>query len=104
MLRDALAGTSAILYASAKFSPELRMTDTDRAGGRELILRWKAAGPALEAQRWAELSTLTDEDARRATLDLFALWRPTALDEFGAELVEQQRVFHLRRAGGTPHP
>ena len=80
------------------------MTDTYRASGRELIERWKAAGPALEAQRWAELFRLTDEDARRATLDLFALWRPSALDDFGAELVEQQRVFRLQRVGSTLRP
>ena len=80
------------------------MTDTYRMTGRELIGRWKVAGPALEAQRWAELSRLTDEDARRATLDLFALWRPSAIDEFGAELVEQQRVFRLQRVGRVPHP
>ena len=80
------------------------MTDTYRMTGRELIARWKVAGPALEAQRWAELSRLTDEDARRATLDLFALWRPSASDEFGAELVEQQRVFRLQRVGSGSHP
>jgi len=80
------------------------MTDTYRMTGRELIGRWKVAGPALEAQRWAELSRLSDEDARRATLDLFALWRPSAIDEFGAELVEQQRVFRLQRVGSVSHP
>ncbi len=80
------------------------MTDTFRMTGRELIGRWKVAGPALEAQRWSELSRLTDEDARRATLDLFALWRPSAIDEFGAELVEQQRVFRLQRVGSVSHP
>jgi hypothetical protein len=80
------------------------MTDPYRMTGRELIERWKAAGPALEAQRWAELSRLTDEDARRATLDLFAFWRPSAVDEFGAELVEQQRVFRPRRVGSVSHP
>lgn len=80
------------------------MTDTFRMTGRELIGRWKVAGPALEAQRWAELSRLTDEDARRATLDLFALWRPSAVDDCGAELVEQQRVFRLQRAGSARQP
>lgn len=80
------------------------MNDTNRASGCELIERWKAAGPALEAQRWAELSQLTDEDARRATVDLFALWRPSSVDDSGAELVEQQRVFRLQRAGSTARP
>jgi len=80
------------------------MTDTYRMTGRELIGRWKVAGPALDAQRRSELSTLSDEDARRATLDLFALWRPSAIDEFGAELVEQQRVFRLQRVGSVSHP
>jgi hypothetical protein len=80
------------------------MTYTYSESGRELIERWRAAGPELEAQRWAELSRLTDEDARRATVDLFALWRPSAVDDFGAELVEQQRVFRLLPPLSPPRP
>ena len=80
------------------------MTDTYRMTGRELIARWKAAGPALDAQRRSELSALSDEDARRATLDLFALWRPPAVDDYGAELVGQQVVFRLQRAGSARQP
>jgi hypothetical protein len=80
------------------------MTDTNRETGLQLIERWRAAGPVLEEQRWLELSRLTDEEARRATLDLFALWCPSPVDEFGAELVEQQRVFRLRPIRVSPRP
>lgn len=59
--------------------------------------RWRVAGPALEDQRLQELWRLSDEQARRMTLDLFRFWRPDRHDDFGAGLVEQQRVFRLRR-------
>ena len=78
------------------------MHGTRREGDGELVARWKAAGPELEAQRLAEVAGLTDEGARRATLDLFALWRPSEFDEFGEELVRQQRVFQRRQAGSGP--
>lgn len=78
------------------------MAGTRRESDNEFIGRWKAAGPALDAQRLDELSRLTDDDARRITLDLFALWRPSVIDEFGEELVRQQRVFHRRPADGGP--
>jgi hypothetical protein len=62
---------------------------------REYVERWRLAAPALEDQRLSELGRLDDETARLMTLDLFTLWRPSGHDEFGAELVEQQRVFQL---------
>lgn len=64
---------------------------------RRFVDRWRVAGPALEDQRLDELSRLTDDEARRMTLDLFRLWRLSDHDDFGAELVEQQRVFGLLR-------
>ncbi|MBI4516189.1 MAG: hypothetical protein HY699_10295 [Deltaproteobacteria bacterium] len=47
----------------------------------------------LEEERYAALQDLDDETARRITLDLFKLWRPREVDDFGAGLVEQQKVF-----------
>jgi len=65
----------------------------DTVGNRGFVARWAAAGPALAAQRYAELRALTDDDARRMMHDVFAHWHPSATDEFGAELVAQQRFF-----------
>ena len=73
------------------------MDDPTRQGLRQFVDKWRLAGPALANLRLEELAHLTDEQARSATLDLFRLWRPTAQDDFGAELVEQQRVFGLWR-------
>lgn len=73
-----------------------RRTDRDeeaRAGLREFIERWAKAGPALEEQRYRELQELDDDTARRMTLDLFKLWRPSEFDDLGAGMVEQQRLF-----------
>jgi len=36
---------------------------------------------------------MTEDEARRITLDLFALWRPSTHDDMGEELVTQQRWF-----------
>lgn len=64
------------------------------------VNRWTAAGPALAAQRYAELQALTDHDARLMMLDLFARWRPAADDELGAELVLQRQVFRAAARAG----
>jgi len=65
---------------------------------------WRLTGDALRAQRLAELSCLDDETARAMTIDLFGLWRPAEADEFGAELVEQQRVFQRWHRARGRHP
>jgi hypothetical protein len=61
----------------------------------EYVGRWRLAAPALEAQRLSELGRLDDESAMVMTRDLFSMWRRLASDDFGAELVAQQRVFQL---------
>jgi len=63
---------------------------------KQYVERWRLAAPALEDQHISELGRLDDETARVMTLDLLSLWRPMEHDDFGAELVEQQRVFRLR--------
>jgi hypothetical protein len=69
---------------------------------RQYVERWRLAAPALEDQHISELVRPDDETARVMTLDLVTLWRPLEQDDFGAELVEQQRVFRswhrLRRS------
>jgi hypothetical protein len=75
------------------------MTPTDlsrddvRAGLKRWIDTWRVTGPLLEQERAERLARMTDEEARELTRDLFALWRPSALDDMGAELVTQQRWF-----------
>lgn len=59
----------------------------------EFIERWTRAGPALEARKSLQLQLLDDETARQMTLDLFALWRPSEIEEMGEGLVEAQKVF-----------
>jgi hypothetical protein len=78
------------------------MSGTNRERDADFVTRWKAAGPELDAQRLAEVAGLTDEAARRATLDVFKLWRPSESDEFGDELVRQQRIFQRQQAGSGP--
>jgi hypothetical protein len=70
-----------------------RTTRSDRGGLQDFVERWTRAGPALEEQRYRALQGLDDEAARRMTLDLFALWRPSGSDEMGAGLVEAQQAF-----------
>lgn len=64
----------------------------DPEGLREFVHRWEKAGPALEEQWVRELGELDEETARRMTLDLFELWRPSESDEMGGGLVEAARV------------
>jgi hypothetical protein len=65
----------------------------NRDGLREFVQRWAKAGPALEEQRCRDLRELDDEAARRMTLDLFELWRPSEFDEMGVGQVQAQRIF-----------
>jgi hypothetical protein len=73
------------------------MNDITKEDLRRFVEGRRRAGPALENQRPEELSHLGDEQAGRMTLDVFGLWRPTDDDDFGVELVEQQRGFRLWR-------
>jgi len=77
----------------------------DQEGLREFVHRWAKAGPALEEQRARQLGELDDETARRMTLDLFELWRPSESDEMGGGLVEAARVFkRLARSEAGKRP
>ena len=80
------------------------MDDQTKRELTEYVDRWRLAAPALDEQRLSELGCLDDETARLMTLDLFSMWRPSECDEFGAELVEQQRVFQLWRQRQRTHP
>ena len=67
--------------------------DDVRAGLKQWIDTWRVTGPLLEQERADRISRMTDEEAQQQTRDLFALWRPSVLDDMGAELVTQQGWF-----------
>lgn len=77
----------------------------DPEGLQEFVHRWEKAGPALEQLRIRQLGELDNETARRMTLDLFELWRPSDSDEMGGGLVEAARVFiELARSEAKKEP
>ena len=67
--------------------------DDVRAGMKRWLDTWRVTGPLLEQERAERLAAMTDEEAHHLTRDLLALWRPSELDDMGAELVTQQRWF-----------
>lgn len=67
----------------------------DPREARTWLETWRAAGAVLQEERLQALRELTDEEARRVTLQLFAMWRRPLVDPAGAELVEQQRWFAI---------
>lgn len=58
---------------------------------------WRRVGPILEAERWARLGAMTDEEAQRATQDVLDLWQPDWVGDAGEELLLHQRVFARAR-------
>ena len=64
---------------------------------RQWVDRWKRVGPLLEAERWARLHATSEDDLRRQSLDLLALWQPGVAGDDGEAIVLQQRTFALLR-------
>lgn len=64
-----------------------------RAGMKRWLDNWRIVGPLLEQERAERVARMTDEEARREARDLEALWRPSDIDDLGAELVTHQRWF-----------
>ena len=71
------------------------------AAGRVLAKRWldnwKRVGPILDAERWARLAAMTDEEAQRASRCVLELWQPDWHGDDGEELLLHQRVFARAR-------
>lgn len=64
---------------------------------RRWLQQWRAAASALAEQKADELASLTEFEARKATLDLLALAEMAPLPSerlHNSGLVEQQRIFH----------
>jgi hypothetical protein len=73
------------------------------SAARRWLDDWATAGAALEAERLARLDRMSDDEARELTRAVLAVWRPSASDDFGVELVTQQRWFmRAARAGRRP--
>jgi hypothetical protein len=64
-----------------------------RAQMKQWLDNWKVVGPILEAERWARLAAMTDEEAQRASLLVLELWQPDWHGDDGEELLLHQRVF-----------
>ena len=70
----------------------------EREQGRAWVRTWEKAGRELERIRAQELAAMTEDDARRAMLDVFDLWTPPEEPSTSSGLLEQQRLFvHFRR-------
>ncbi|HEY7444935.1 MAG TPA: hypothetical protein VH701_21065 [Vicinamibacterales bacterium] len=68
-------------------------SDVGDGGMRRWLENWARVGPVLEAERWARLRRMTDDEARDLTRAVLALWRRSERDELGAELVTEQHWF-----------
>ena len=68
-----------------------------RAQAKRWLDNWKRVGPILEAERLARLASMTDEEARRASLLVLELWQPGWHGGDGEELLIHQRVFARAR-------
>ncbi len=73
------------------------LTAEAKAEMRQWVDRWKVVGPILEAERWARLLATSEDDLRRQSLDLLALWQPGVAGDDGEAIVLQQRAFALLR-------
>lgn len=73
------------------------MVETVTEAHREFVRRWQAAGPALDAVKWAELQAMDEAEGRRQSavvMDMADRWieqNPDFTRPSG--LVEQQRIF-----------
>ena len=67
------------------------------ADARMAVLRWRQAGPLLQAIRRRELRELTELEGLAAAESLLDLVRLLPPKEGGSGLVEQQRLFALVR-------
>jgi hypothetical protein len=64
-----------------------------RAQMKRWLENWKRVGPILEAERWARLAGMTDEEAQGASRRVLELWQPGWHGDDGEELLLHQRLF-----------
>lgn len=68
-----------------------------RTLNKRWLENWRIAGPILEAERWARVEALTDEETQVAVQRLLELWQPDWPTDDGEGLLLQQRVFARAR-------
>lgn len=73
------------------------LTPDEREQMRRWLDNWKHAGPVLEAERWARVRALTDEDAWLEACGLMVWWDPEWTGDGGEGLLLQQDVFSRAR-------
>ena len=72
------------------------MDEREKNDIKRRVEAWRVAGEFLQEERWARLRAMTDEDTRRAVVDLLSGPYPD-LPERGSGLVEQQLLFKKLR-------
>jgi hypothetical protein len=78
-------------------SNRLPLNVEERAQMKQWLDNWKRTGPILEAERWARLRAMTDEQAQRSSQLVLELWQPDWHGDDGEELLLHQRVFSRAR-------
>jgi hypothetical protein len=71
------------------------LTEHEREQMRRWLDIWAHVGPILEAERWARVRALTDEEAWQEAQRLMAWWEPEWKGDEGEGLLMQQDVFRL---------
>jgi hypothetical protein len=64
-----------------------------RAQMKQWLDNWARVGPILEAERWARLAAMTDEENQVATRRVLEMWQPDWPTDEGEGLLLHQRVF-----------
>lgn len=59
---------------------------------------WARVGAVLEAERWARLEAMTDDEARLDARRVWEFWRPEWPTDDGEGLLLHQRVFARGRS------
>lgn len=71
--------------------------DATARSHRQWLDNWKRVGPLLDAERWARLAAMTEEEGQRASRLVLELWQPDWHGDDGEELLLHQRVFARSR-------
>ena len=87
-----------LMPSDSKTPPHEPLLDAEgRAQAKRWLENWKTLGPILEAERWARLAAMTDEQAQLASRRVLELWQPDWHGDDGEEILLHQRVFARAR-------
>lgn len=78
-------------------SPPRALDPETRGRVKQWLEIWRRVGPELEAERWATLAALSDEQGAQACRRVFELWQPDWPSDDGEGLLLQQRAFARAR-------